>query len=63
MYQRVVVTRCADRHGELHERDYAESTEHPVYAGDLKLVLWQLAEAVTDAPRGRYIIEIDWPHE
>lgn len=63
MYQRVIVTRCADRHGELHERDYAESNEYTVYSGNLSQVLRQLADAVEGPLGGRFIIEIDWSHE
>jgi hypothetical protein len=65
MKQLVTVHRVADRHADLHEREFAETRIATVEAGDLGDVL---AAALIDlemdgAEPGKFIISTDWPHE
>lgn len=61
-HQGVTVTRLADRHADLHGRDFAESVQIVVPAGDLRSVLRAAAELV-DQPLGRYSITVSEPYD
>jgi hypothetical protein len=62
MNQLVTVHRCADRHADLHAREFAETHEVEVCAGPPAQVVSEALEAL-DLPEGRYSITIDWPYE
>ena len=62
MRQTVTIHRVADRHESPHERAYAETHSRTVPAGSLAAVLHSIAHGLV-LPRGRYVIEVDWPHE
>jgi hypothetical protein len=58
--QTVIVTRLADRHADLHGRDFAESVEVVVSSDGLGAVLSSTA-ALVDLPIGRYSITVSEP--
>jgi hypothetical protein len=62
--QSVTVVQVADRHADLHERQFARAQEVAVPAGDLRAVITAAMHQV-DAPDepGRFVITIDWPHD
>jgi hypothetical protein len=60
MKQTVTITRLADRHAELHEREFAETDVVTVDAGELDVVVGSVCGG---RPNGRYIIVVDEPHE
>lgn len=64
MRQSVIITRLADRHKGLHARDFAETHELIVEAGDLDAVFIELAGTVQDIfGVGRYTISISEPFD
>ncbi len=65
MKQTVTIHRTADRHAELHRRQFAETREATVEAGDLADVLDAALDVMemSDAAPGQFTISIDWPHE
>jgi hypothetical protein len=60
--QLVTVHRCADRHADLHTREFAETHEVVVPAGPPHRVVAS-ALAPLDLPVGRYAVTIDWPFD
>jgi hypothetical protein len=63
MMQSVVVTRLADRHADLHTRDFADSFEVVVPAGDLADVLLAAAGQADGRGVARYSLTISEPFE
>ena len=63
MRQQVIVTRRADRHADLVDRDFAESFGVEVVDGSLSEVLRQVADNLEALPRGHYTITISEPYE
>lgn len=61
--QAVVVTRLADCHATLHDRDFAESREVTVPRGSLADVLRATAEQVSDLDVARYSLTIGEPFD
>lgn len=65
MLQMVTVHRVADRHADLHQREFAETRIATVEAGGLGEVLAAALGALQmgEAEPGKFIISTDWPHE
>jgi hypothetical protein len=60
--QLVTVHRCADRHADLHSRQFAQAHEVTVAAGPLARVVGAALERL-DLPVGRYAITVDRPFD
>lgn len=60
--QAVTIVLLADRHADLHDRDFAEARTIPVESGTLAEVLTRTA-AVIDLPCGRYTLNVGEPYD
>lgn len=63
MKQAVTVIQTADRHAELHRRDFAAAHEATVASDNLREVLTAALDTLPALPPGRYVVLVDWPHE
>lgn len=61
--QTVTVIRSADRHADLHQRNFAATLEVTVPSGTLAEVLAAAVADLPDLPPGRYAVTVDWPHD
>lgn len=63
LLQTVTVIQSADRHAELHQRDFAAAHEATVESGTLAEVLRAALRGLPELSPGRYTVLVDWPHE
>ena len=61
--QEVTVTALADRHANLHGRDFATAYRLNVTAGPLADVLHEVSSAVMALPIGRYSLQVGEPFD
>jgi len=59
----VSVTRAADRHADLHEREFAETREATVPDGPLPDLVADALRAVAFEGGARFVITVEEPHE
>lgn len=63
MKQDVTIVHLADRHADLHERQFAEAQRITVTAGSADRTVVEALATVDELPMGRYIITVDEPYE
>lgn len=63
LLQTVTVIKSADRHADLHVREFAAAHEVTVESGNLDEVLTAVSDALPTLGVGRFTILVDWPHE
>ena len=61
--QTVIITQLADRHADLHRRQFARTDEVTVEAGSTLDVVSEAIRQVPDACEGRCVILVEDPHE